>query len=255
MKRIIDDVAGIVMDAGKLMTSGPVAAEMKCGVENIVTDSDIAVQDYLCRELSRLIPGCGFICEEECLCVPDREYVWIIDPIDGTMNYSRGGSDCAISVALRHGREMVAGVVYSPGRGELYSASRGEGAFRNGKLIRVSDKSFREALFICGLSVYHKEKSKACSDILLEAYMQCNDMRHYGSAAVQLCLVAAGECDIYFESQLQYWDYAAGMVILEEAGGTLCNLSGLIPSGPDLVVAANCVDCRDRFLSIVRRHI
>ena len=125
----IESVIGAVREASRLMLTDAFEVESKGGYENIVTSSDLAVQDFLCERLASLLPGCGFICEEEGICTPDREYVWVIDPIDGTANYARHLPDSAISVALKHGDEVVMGVIYIPSRDEMHYAMKGSGAF------------------------------------------------------------------------------------------------------------------------------
>ena len=226
--------------------------------ENLVTSSDLAVQDFLTDRLSKLIPGSGFLCEEEDLNdIAGHEYVWIIDPIDGTANYARGGENCCISVALIRGGEQFIGVVYSPWRGELYYAEKGKGAFRDGTPIHVSDRDYADGLLFSAMSTYHKEWSRICSDIIYDIYNDCNDFRRTGSAAVELCLMAAGYGDLYFELRLMPWDYAAATLILTEAGGAVCSFDTPFPSlyVPAMVIAANNeTNCR-RIAQAVHRHL
>ena len=199
--------------------------------ENIVTSSDLAVQHYLTEKLRQHFPGVGFLCEEEELeDVSGHDAVWVIDPIDGTANYARGNENCCISVALVREGEPVLGVVYSPWRGELYTAEKGKGAFCNGKPLQVSGRSFAEGILFTAMSTYHKEWSRCCSDIIYDVYQECNDVRRTGSAAVELCLIAAGFAELYFEFRLMPWDYAAAGLILTEAGGHICGFDGGWPS-------------------------
>ena len=263
---ILEKTKEIVRRAAVLMVDRDFAVEQKDGCANIVTSSDLAVQEFLCRELAALIPGCGFICEEGDLSGPrkpaegdedNQECVWVIDPIDGTCNYSRGCGDCAISVALKKGPEVVLGVVYSPSRGELYWAEKGRGAFCNGKPLRASKRPFEDAILCTAMSTYRKEFAAVCSDIIMDAYYQCNDLRRFGVASLELCFLAAGQFELYFEMRLQPWDYAAAMLILQEAGGTITNLEGKTPrfDGPDLVCAASGPENHARLLGIIRSHL
>ena len=253
----IESVIGAVREASRLMLTDAFEVESKGGYENIVTSSDLAVQDFLCERLASLLPGCGFICEEEGICTPDREYVWVIDPIDGTANYARHLPDSDISVALKHGDEVVMGVIYIPSRDEMHYAMKGSGAFCNGRKISVSSRPFDDSVFCTAMSTYRKEFAGICSDIIMETYYQCNDVRRYGSSAVELCLLASGKCDLYFEMRLMPWDYAAGILLVREAGGTITNLSGEQPrfEGPDLVCAANNAANHERLLGIIRSHL
>lgn len=253
----VDSIKDVVRRASALMASKGFAVEQKGDCTNIVTSSDIAVQRFLCHELSTLFPGCGFICEEDEMHDPDKEYVWVIDPIDGTANYARGIDHCAISVALCHGCEPVIGVVYSPMREEMYWAEKSKGAWCNGKPIHTSDRPFVNGLFCTAMSTYRKEFAGVCNDVIMEAYYQCNDVRRFGAASIELCFMAAGIIELYFEIRLQPWDYAAGMLILEEAGGKISSLGGapLSLTHPDLVCAANSAENHRRLLSIIEKHI
>lgn len=201
----------------------------KDGFANIVTSSDVAVQEFLKEKLRALVPGCGFLCEEEDRHDLQHEYIWIIDPIDGTANYSRGIRECAICVGLKHLDAMEMAVVFLPRTNELFHAEKGNGAYLNGKQIHVSDRPFHNAILCTALSVYHKEHAKVCSDIIMDAFMQCNDIRRFGAAAPELCFLAMGRCELYFEYILSPWDFAAASLILEEAGGCLCDLDGNKP--------------------------
>ena len=254
---MIERITAIVREASALMTRGGFSIQEKGTVENIVTSSDVAVQAFLTEKLAQLLPGSGFLCEEEDLADLRHEYVWIIDPIDGTANYARGSENCCISVALFRNWEPVLGVVYSPWRKELYTAEKGKGARCNGVPIHVSDRPFKQGIFFTALSTYRKEFAKTCSDIIYDLYMTCNDVRRTGSAAVELCLMARGFAELYFEIRLMPWDYAAAAFILEEAGGTVMSFDGQAPSPtkPSLVVAANTQESCQRLLDAVHRHL
>ena len=254
---MLQQVVEIVKKASALMVTEGFGIQEKDGCTNIVTTSDVAVQEYLCRELALLLPDSGFICEEEDVHEADRPYVWIIDPIDGTTNYARGTEFCCISVALKKEQDIVLGVVYSPGRNELYTAEKGKGACRNGQPLHVSARPFADALLFAALSQYRKEYADVCDAIIMEAYRQCNDVRRMGSAALELSLIATGAYEMFFELRLQPWDYAAGMLILEEAGGCVCSHDGAQPGfgGTHLVCAANTRANLERLLAIVHRHL
>ncbi len=257
MNAMLQKVIDIVKEASALMTSDHFTVMEKGGRENLVTSSDIAVQHFLTERLAALLPGCGFLCEEEDFRDLEEEYVWIIDPIDGTANYSRGIADCCISVALARKGALQLGVVYSPARGELYSAELGKGAQCNGHPIHVSDRPLADGLFCTAMSTYCKEYAKTCSDIIYDIYMQSNDTRRWGSAAIELCLLASGVVELYFEMRLQPWDYAAAMLILHEAGGRIASWNGLPPSleKQSLVVAATRPDSRGALLAVVHCHL
>ena len=258
---MLDSLVKIVLEASRLMQTEDFSISQKAGVSNIVTSSDIAVQEFLRQRLGELLPGCGFICEEEDIHDTQHEYLWIIDPIDGTANYSRGIRECAICVGLWHDKAMEMATIYMPRTDELFTAKRGEGAFLRHPLtdqpqqrIHVSHRPFPEAIMCTALALYHKEYARICSDVILETFMQCNDIRRFGSAASELCYLAMGRCELFFEYLLSPWDFAAASLILEEAGGVLCDLKGLPldhtkPSG---ILAGNSRENLLRLVEIVK---
>lgn len=252
----IEQLIPIVTEAATLMVASGFDIEQKDGCENIVTSSDVAVQNFLCARLSALMPESGFLCEEKDINDINHEFTWIIDPIDGTANYSRGIDQCAICVGLKHDEEMVMSVVYIPRTQELFHAVKGLGAYLNGRRIHVSDRPFANAVLMTALPVYHKEYTKACSDIILDAFAQCNDIRRFGAAAPELCYLAMGRAELYFEYLLSPWDYAAASLILTEAGGLITSAEGdsLCLTRPSGVVAANNSDNLHKMVSIVRKY-
>ena len=214
-------VIEIISEAISLIKDAVFSITEKAECTNIVTSSDLMSQDFLISKLKELIPNCGFYCEENDLKDLSKEYVWIIDPIDGTTNYSRGINDCAISVGLIHNGISVLGVVSNIYINEVFSATINLGARLNGKPINVSNRPFSNGLLCTAMSVYKKEYAQVCSDIIFEAYLKCNDFRRFGSAALELCYLACGRCDLYFEIRVFPWDYAGAYLILKEAGGLL----------------------------------
>lgn len=254
---MIISLISIVREASKLMLVDSFDVSQKEGFANIVTSSDIAVQDFLKTRLSELLPGCGFLCEEEDRHDLSHEYTWIIDPIDGTANYSRGIRECAICVGLKHNDAVEMAVVYLPRTDELFHAERGQGAYLNGCPIHVSNRPFGNAIMCTALAVYHKEYAQICSDIIVETFQQCNDIRRFGAAAPELCYLAMGRCELYFEYLLSPWDFAAASLILEEAGGVLSDLSGhpLDPTAATGVLAANSRESLERLVGIVQRKM
>ena len=253
----IDKLKDTVREAAKLMLTDVFDIEQKDGFANIVTTSDVAVQDFLVARLGEQLPGSGFLCEETDRWQTDREYTWIIDPIDGTANYARGIDQCAICVGLRREEEMEMAVVYLPRTEEMFWAVKGQGAYLNDRRIRVSDRPFGNAVMCTALAVYHKEYAQLCSDIIVECFHQCNDIRRFGAAAPELCYLAMGRCELYFEYLLSPWDFAAASLILTEAGGVLSDLEGrpltcIEPSG---VLAANSGENLRRLQEIVKAKL
>ncbi|MCC8175153.1 MAG: inositol monophosphatase [Bacteroidales bacterium] len=246
----------IVSGASALMN---VAFDVKSkgGYENIVTSADVNVQNFLRQRLSEELPGSGFLCEEEDRHDLNHEYVWIIDPIDGTANFARGIDQCAICVGLKDRAGMLMSGVYLPRTDEMFTAERGKGAYRNGEPIHVSGRPFANGILCTALPVYHKEHAPECAAAILDVFNQCNDLRRFGAAAPELCYLAMGRVDLYFEYLLSPWDFAAASLILQEAGGIITTLKGqpTDPLSPSGILAANTRKNLQRLLTIIHKHL
>ena len=253
----LSSMVDIVKSAASLMTTDSFKISQKEGFSNIVTSSDIAVQDFLCDKLSHLLPGSGFLCEEEDLWDSSKDFTWIIDPIDGTSNYSRGIDQCAICVGLKRDSEIIAGVVYIPSTNEMYSAEKNRGTTLNGRPVHVSTRNFQDSIMCTALSVYHKEYADICSQIITDTFRQCNDIRRFGACAPELCYLAAGRCELYFEYLLSVWDFSAASLIVTEAGGLITDLQGnkLSYEKHSGILAANSQENLNKLLDIVQRNL
>ncbi len=253
---MISRLTDIIREASRLMLTDTFQISQKEGFANIVTSSDLAVQEFLKRELAALLPGSGFLCEEEDRHTLDHEYTWIIDPIDGTANYSRGIDQCAICVGLKHHDDMELSAVFLPRTEELFTAVRHQGAFLNGRPIHVSSRSFQDAVMCTALPVYHKEYAGVCAGIIQETFQQCNDIRRFGAAAPELCYLAMGRVELYFEYLLSPWDFAAASLIVTEAGGVVSNLEAQRPSltSPSGFLAANSQQNLQQLQRIVSKY-
>lgn len=254
---LLPQVSQIVRTVASIIKQSPFSVTAKSDATDILTSNDLASQHHLIKELGELLPESGFYCEEEGVRDLAKEWVWIIDPIDGTANYSRGIANCAISVALMQNQKVVLGVVCDIHSGDVYSATLGGGAFFNEHPIAVSKNGFEHSLLCTAMSLYKKEHAKVCSDIIYEAYMQCNDVRRFGSCALELCYLACGHCELYFEIRVFPWDYAAGYLILQEAGGIITGLGNepLKLNAPSVVIAANTAENHAKLSEIVSKHL
>ena len=211
---------------------------------NLVTVYDTAVQEYLIRELLLAYPDARFLAEEQDNdpAVLSSPRCFIIDPIDGTANFIHGYRRSAISLAMLEHGEIVFGAVYDPYLFEMFTAERGCGALCNGEPIRVSDRTPEHAMTVFGPAPYYKDTLGAKTFTLAEAlYRKTRDIRRSGSAALDLCYLAAGRCDIFFELTLSPWDIAAGILLIREAGGVITSLDGspISLAGGSPVLAAN----------------
>ncbi len=256
LSKLLDKVIEIVKLSAEF-TKGEFTTTQKDSHVNFVTSADIAVQKFLEKELVSLLPGSAFFGEEGNESVRSAEYLWIVDPIDGTVNFSRGIDECAISVGLMQGEKAILGVIYAPFKDQLYYATLGGGAYFNGKPMKTSDRDFKSSLFCTALSLYKKEYADTCLEIMRETYSKCTDLRRFGSCALDICHLAKGECELFFEFRVFPWDYAAGFVILREAGGVITGLDGehLQFDRTSPIIAANNVENHRKLLEIVKKYM
>ena len=214
-------VTSIVRQAGARMcqeTKGEIHS--KEGHSNFVTDMDVSIQNELMDKLQEVLPQASFIAEEK-VNGEVKGYTWIIDPIDGTQNFINGYQHSAISVALALEGEGLLGVVYDPYLREMFWAARGQGAYVNERPIRVSARPLETSLVVLGTSPYRRDLAEQTFRAAEKIFLSCGDIRRSGSAALDLCYLAAGRCEGFFEMVLSPWDYAAGAVLIREAGGSI----------------------------------
>lgn len=199
----------------------------KAGHANFVTAYDKKVQSKLQRRLLEILPEAVFVGEEEDEHASVKDgYAFIVDPIDGTTNFIKDYHASAISVGLLKDAQRYMGVVYNPYLDEVFTAVRGKGAFLNGKPIQVSKQTLANGIVIFGTAPYYEELAKASFDMAYDYFCKALDVRRSGSAALDLCNVAAGRAELFFELRLCPWDYAAGSLIVEEAGGVVTTIDG-----------------------------
>lgn len=211
----------IIISAGNHMTGSTIPEVHKKGHADYVTDMDLFIQNELVNHLEGLFPDTSFILEEQDIQPSPASYTWIIDPIDGTQNYINGCRCSAVCAALLERNEPVYGVVYNPYTQELFSARKGSGACLNGRPISVSTKELKDAVICMGTSPYRTELHDRTLHTFGQLYAACADIRRSGSAALDLCAVACGRADGFFEYSLCPWDYAAAAIIISEAGGQI----------------------------------
>ena len=203
------------------------------GFRDVVTDADIAAQKLITDMIQARFPDHGFLTEEDDGRLPaDGPIIWVIDPVDGTTNYSRDIPTFCVSIAaVTAAHEVIVGVVYDPLRDEMFSAARGQGAWLNGpsgrrRAIRVSQVDDLSAA-IFGLDWSREPELRQAALAALDYYAhRVNDIRAIGAAALALSWVAAGRVDAYLNFQLSPWDLAAASLLIHEAGGELLDLEG-----------------------------
>ena len=199
----------------------------KTSAADLVTEYDLAVEAFLKEQLPPLCPGSIFYGEEEAENAdPSRGWAFIVDPIDGTTNFVRGLRQSAISVALARDGQVEYAVVFDPYKNEMFSARRGGGAFLNGAPIHVSGKPLAEGIFGMGTAIYRREYLEPTMRVTEQLFRRACDFRRLGAAALDLCDVACGRVELFFEYSLCPWDFAAGSLIITEAGGHISTLQG-----------------------------
>ncbi len=196
------------------------------GEVDLVTEADRASERLIVERLRARFPEHAIVAEEGGGRATDSPYRWYVDPLDGTTNFAHGFPMFCVSIGLEHAREIVAGVVFDPMRNELFAAEKGAGALLNNRPIRVSENAaLSQCLLATGFPSHHRHKNPN-----IHFYHQLNlrshGVRRAGSAALDLCYVASGRLDAFWEINLNPWDVAAGMLMVTEAGGRVSEMRG-----------------------------
>lgn len=217
----------------------------KAGHANFVTTYDKKVQRELQKRLLEILPEAVFVGEEEDIHASiEKGYAFIVDPIDGTTNFIKDYHMSAISVGLTLDAEQYIGVVYNPYLNEMFTAIKGQGAYLNGAPIHVSREPLSNGVVLFGTAPYYEELSRKSFEMAYEYFGKALDVRRSGSAALDLCSVAAGRAEVFFELRLCPWDFAAGSLIVKEAGGKVTTAEGgaLTLHEPCSMLATNGVE-------------
>lgn len=247
-------------EAGKIILqyfNGNFRIDHKDGVNNLVTEVDRMAEERITAVIRAAYPDHSILGEEYGATVQEKEsdYEWIIDPIDGTVNFAHAIPLCCVSIGLLHKGSVMMGAVYNPMMNELFFAEKGKGATLNGKPIRVSGKrDFRTAFLVTGFPYKWPENTlehpvKVFERMVLEGL----PIRRLGSAAIDLCWVACGRFDGFWEYNLSAWDVAAGYLIVLEAGGTITDFDGRIGNVHDKQTLATNGHIHDEMLALIRR--
>lgn len=216
---------------------------------DFVSDVDRMAESEIIRELQRAFPGDAFLGEESGQSGKSKR-VWVIDPLDGTHNYLRGIPHFCVSIGLLEHGDLVHGVIYDPLRDELFTASRGDGAFLNDRRIRVTARASLEGALLATGFPYRQREHLAAQLGMTRALLSdsqsgagAEDIRRSGSAALDLAYVAAGRFDGYYETGLKPWDMVAGCLLVREAGGSYCDFAGRegVPESGNLIAGAHKV--------------
>ena len=216
----------------------------KSGAHDLVTSADIEGERIIVESIREEYPDHNILAEEADYESTDSEYTWIIDPLDGTNNFAHGLPVWCVSIACAHQGKVICGVVYDPERDELFEAQRGGGARLNGRTISVSTRDeLAHSMLVTGFFYDRGEAMRRNLDTIERFFSNgIVGLRRFGSAALDLCMVASGRTDGFWEFELKPWDYAAGALIVQEAGGKTSDAEGKPLNDPfqkSFMVAAN----------------
>ena len=241
MDELLGNVISIAEEMGeKILLRRNVSVGNKTTKEDYVTSTDTEIEACLRKSLPALLPGSAFLGEEGDELPGPSDVYWVVDPIDGTANYARGIPASVVSIALVRNGEVVLGVVRNPYTRETFHAEKGKGAFLDGKPLHVSERTLEHCMMSTAWACYRKDLAHYCFEVTDRMYYRCEDIRRIGTAAYELCLLAKGAVDLYFEIRLSPWDYAAASLVVAEAGGTCVSLDGPVDLlKPCTVIAAN----------------
>ena len=203
------------------------------GEHDFVTRVDLEVSEFLLGELPKLLEGSVVLSEEaEYAAPPEKGYCWIVDPVDGTTNFIYNMPLFGVSIGLLHNQKPVLGVVHNPAGRETFTAAAGLGAFLNGNPIAVcKDEKINKTLVLAETNPYSKSRKSTATIKMLDAFFaDCKDIRITGSAALDVCYIAAGRAGVFVSESLNPWDFTGGLAILLEAGGTATQWDGSPPN-------------------------
>jgi myo-inositol-1(or 4)-monophosphatase len=239
---LLDIAVTAAVSAGDMLLlgrqKGLVTVDTKASPADLVTNLDRACESLIVSLLTRYRPDDAVLGEESGE-RPGRSGVrWVVDPLDGTANYVHGHPSFAVSIAAEADGVTIAGVVHDPSRRETFSALRGAGAWRDGERLRISSPGDLQ-MALLGTGFSHDRTARARQARLVAGLMgHVLDMRASGSAALDLCWVAAGRLDVYYESDTRHWDRAAGVLVAREAGAWVGDLDGGPPSDRMVIAGA-----------------
>jgi myo-inositol-1(or 4)-monophosphatase len=227
----------------------------KEGINNLVTEADHASEKAILDVIYKEFPDHHILSEEAGEIIQDSNYKWIIDPIDGTVNFAHSIPLCCVSIALEYKGEIILASVYNPVMNELFFAEKGKGATLNDKPIRVSKKqNVVNACLVTGFPYTYLDMPNGPLQIFEKLIRKGIPVRRLGSAATDLCWVAAGRFDGFYEHKLQAWDSAGGYLIVEEAGGKVTDFNGSKFSPYQPHILATNGDIHEEMLAVINNE-
>ncbi|HAV23156.1 MAG TPA: inositol monophosphatase [Bacteroidetes bacterium] len=241
----------------KRSVGGIRAIETKEGQEtNLVTEIDKKSEAMIIGAVKRRYPHHGFLGEETGSTTPTADTIWIIDPLDGTTNFTHGLPIFCVSIGIQEKGGLVAGVVYDPNRDEMFTAQRGRGSYLNGKKIRVSEREkLIKSLLVTGFPYNVRENPLNAVEHFGAFLKESQAVRRLGSAALDFAYVAAGRFDGFWEVALHPWDMAAGLLLVEEAGGKVTDFRGFPTTVMGKSIVATNGRIHEQMISILKKNL
>lgn len=227
---MIEDIIQISKEAGELIRNAFGKAhsiEFKTNELNLVTETDKASEKLITDFIRKKYPSHGILAEEGSEANRSAEYLWVIDPLDGTTNFAHGLPIFSVSIGLQKNGETIAGVVYDVMRDIVYSTKKNNGSFENGRRLQVSkNENLGHSMLVTGFPYDVKDNPDKAYERFIEFLKHARAIRRLGSAAIDFCYVANGVFDGFWEVSLHPWDLCAGKLIVEEAGGLVTDFDG-----------------------------
>uniref|UniRef100_UPI0032166014 inositol monophosphatase family protein n=1 Tax=uncultured Draconibacterium sp. TaxID=1573823 RepID=UPI0032166014 len=253
VQEIARTTGSFIRDEQKKISAGNI--EIK-SVASLVTYVDKTAEQQIVSALKKILPESGFVAEEGTADSNNEKYTWFVDPLDGTTNYIHGLAPHSVSIALAEGNNLVLGVVYEVGADELFYAWKDSPAFCNGKEIKTANRSKSEdTLIATGFPYYDFDRMDDYIGAMKVLMQSTRGIRRFGSAAIDLCYVAAGRFDAFWEHALHAWDVAAGVFILQQAGGKTVDFNG----GDNWLFGGELVSASEsyfpEFFSIINKYL
>jgi myo-inositol-1(or 4)-monophosphatase len=233
--------------------NGSFTIESKSSLNDLVTEADHASEKVIFKVIQDVFPTHFILSEETGEIKQESNIKWIIDPIDGTINFANGIPICCVSIGVEENGKMILGAVYNPMMNELFVAERGQGATLNGKKITVSNKdNLLSSCLVTGFPYQYLDAANGPLQIFDKLIRKAIPVRRLGSAAIDLCWTAAGRFDGFYEHKLQAWDSAAGFLMVEEAGGKVTDLAGnpYSPYQPGIIATNGKI--HDQLLAVIK---
>jgi len=227
---MIEKIIKISKEAGEIIRDGfgkKLEFEYKTNISDFVTNVDKEAENKIIEFIKKEYPTHNIVAEESGVDSKNSEYTWVVDPLDGTMNFAHGLPIFSVSIGVMKNSDIIAGVIYDVMNDTIYSAEKGSGAFQNEKIITVSENSdIEKSLLVTGFPYNIKENPDSAIEKFNNFLMNSRGVRRLGSAAIDLCYVANGTFDGFWEVSINAWDICAGHILLEEAGGKMTNFVG-----------------------------